>query len=332
MNKMGNLLDTVKTSVRDIRVNVPASLVDNAPTIAVGVGIVAGVGAAVWACKKTLALPAIIEEQKKEREEIKEVLSPEEDKKAYSKALAVNYAATGLKVIKLYSGPVIIGVLAGSSIIAGTNELKSRNAALTATVSTLETMYARYRKNVVERYGAEVDRELKYGIKHNTIKVKEEDPETGKMKTVKKDVIEVDKAAVEGENEYARIFERGITKYFDNSPEYNYMVLKDTQANANRILKDRGYLFLNEVYEMLGYAPTEAGRNVGWIYDPHHEVTPEDYIGDGSVSFGIDKDICPEAREFAFGYQPFLILDFNVDGDITKDGLYIKANRLRRDR
>ena len=72
------------------------------------------------------------------------------------------------------------------------------------------------------------------------------------------------------------------------------------QNQANMILKVRGYIFLNEVYEMLGIPKSAAGQIVGWTY---REEMPR---GDNYVDFGIDMYRCEDE----------VILDFNVDGMI----------------
>ena len=88
------------------------------------------------------------------------------------------------------------------------------------------------------------------------------------------------------------------------------MFLKQQQNYANEMLKSKGHLFLNEVYDMLGIPRTKAGQVVGWVYD---EKNP---IGDNFVDFGL-YDINREAvRNFVNGYERTILLDFNVDGNI----------------
>ena len=192
-------------------------------------------------------------------------------------------------------------------------------------------MYERYRKNVIDRYGEKVDTELRYGAKYETVKEEIVDPETGKKTKVKKDVLIMpDGTELVCNEEYARIWEFGATDKFEsNSEEYNRIFLEQTQRAANKRLKERGYLFLNEVYEMLGFPPTETGRIVGWIYDPYHKITDESYPGDSEVDFQMHDVRHPNNEEFINGFQPYILLDFNVDGDFTKDGLYIKNHMFR---
>ena len=90
----------------------------------------------------------------------------------------------------------------------------------------------------------------------------------------------------------------------------NLSFLKCQQKYANDLLVAHGYLFLNQVYEMLGIPKTKAGQVVGWIYDkknPQH---------DNYVDFGIYDLHNERKRDFVNGYERSILLDFNVDGDI----------------
>lgn len=105
---------------------------------------------------------------------------------------------------------------------------------------------------------------------------------------------------------YARWFDEKCQGYCNDS-EYNLMFLKCQQNFANEKLRHRGYLFLNEVYDMLGIPKTVAGRVVGWKYDERNPV------GDNFVDFGIYEDW---NAAFVNGYVDKVLLDFNVDGNI----------------
>lgn len=105
---------------------------------------------------------------------------------------------------------------------------------------------------------------------------------------------------------YARWFNETCiawTKY----PEQNHHFLLHQQSYANEKLKARGYLFLNEVYDMLGIPRTSAGQLVGWTYDN------ENPIGDNFVDFGLFNT---RNENFVNGYEESVLLDFNVDGMI----------------
>ena len=90
------------------------------------------------------------------------------------------------------------------------------------------------------------------------------------------------------------------------------MYLKNQQAYANDLLKSRGYLFLNEVYEILGFPRTAAGQQIGWIYDEKHP------IGDNFVDFGLYNMTNEQTNNFVNGYERSVLLEFNHDGNILE--------------
>ncbi len=107
-------------------------------------------------------------------------------------------------------------------------------------------------------------------------------------------------------SQYAKIFDDTCVGWTNDS-EYNMLFLKTQQNYCNSLLKVKGHLFLNEVYDILGIARTKAGEVVGWVYD---EKNP---IGDNVVDFGLMHDY---NYDFINGYNYTAILDFNVDGNI----------------
>jgi hypothetical protein len=123
--------------------------------------------------------------------------------------------------------------------------------------------------------------------------------ERGKMQTVQR-------ISVDGEpSMYARFFDE-YSGTWSKDPEYNYIFLRCQQQWANDMLKARGHLFLNEVYDALGLQRTKAGSVVGWIISEN---------GDNYVDFGVFDDT-QNARDFVNGRQGSILLDFNVDGVI----------------
>ena len=215
------------------------------------------------------------------------------------------YVQTGVKVAKLYAPAVAVGALAITSVLSGHNIMRKRNAGLAAAYVALDKSFKDYRGRVVERFGKELDRELKYNIKSQELEETIVD-EKGKEKTVKKTVGVVDPNEI---SDYAKFFDESCTGW-SKDPEYNLLFLKKQQNWANDKLKAQGHLFLNEVYDMLGIDRTKYGNVVGWIYD---EKNPN---GDNFVDFGIYDIYSDRARAFVNGYERNILLDFNVDGPI----------------
>lgn len=108
---------------------------------------------------------------------------------------------------------------------------------------------------------------------------------------------------------YARFFDESCS-HWSKDAEYNLMFLRQQQLYANDVLKKRGHLFLNDVYDMLGMPRSKSGAIVGWVYD---EKNP---LGDNYVDFGIYNLNNEQNRSFVNGHERSILLDFNVDGNI----------------
>jgi hypothetical protein len=159
---------------------------------------------------------------------------------------------------------------------------------------------------VVDRFGQELDKELRYNIKAKEVEEIVVD-EKGEQKPVKKTVHVADNP--NDYSDYARFFDETCVGWEKNA-EYNLMFVKQIQNHANDILKARGHLLLNDVYDMLGIPRTQAGMVVGWVYD---EKNP---VGDNYVDFGLFDVSRETVRNFVNGYERSILLDFNVDGNI----------------
>lgn len=279
----------------------------HSPEILTGVGIIGGVAAAVMACKATPKAQEVLEQAKIEVDAVHEAIERENiSEEEYSqqdaqKDLAGTYIRTGVGLLKAYGPAIALGALSIVSILASNNILRKRNVALAAAYTVVDNAFKEYRGNVVERFGKEVDRELRYNLKAEKVTRTVTD-ENGKEKKVKETVlVPAGDGVMSG---YARIFDAGNPGW-ENDPGMNQAYLKAQQAFCQKKLETQGYLFLNDVYKLLGYREDIASRNVGWIYDP------ENPVGDNYVDFGFEA-----SNEFMRGYEANVILDFNVDGPI----------------
>jgi hypothetical protein len=98
---------------------------------------------------------------------------------------------------------------------------------------------------------------------------------------------------------YARVFDES-NRNWERSPEYNLLFLKSQENYMNDLLQARGHVFLNDVYDGLGFKRTSAGQIVGWLANGS---------GDGHIDFKMQehqKDT----------NTPSVHLDFNIDGII----------------
>lgn len=281
----------------------------HSPEILVVSGVVGVVASAVMACKATTKLDGILAESKDTIDKYNNYVDEKGYSEEYSEEdhkndLKIVRVQSGLKVVKLYAPAVVLGTLSITAILAGHNITRKRNVALAAAYTAVDGAFKEYRGRVVERFGEALDKELRYNIKTKEVEevVQNED---GTETVVKKTVDYVDTMP----SQYAKFFDEtclGWTK----DREYNMMTLINQQKAANILLKKKGYLFLNDVYEMLGFERTKAGQIVGWLYD---EKNPN---GDNYIDFNIWDATNPDKRQFVNGQEPAILLDFNVDGPI----------------
>lgn len=283
----------------------------HSPEILVVAGVIGTVASAVMACKATTKVSDILEKTKEDINSIhdcaaNESLTDEYTPEDAKKDLAIVYIQTGVKLTKLYAPAVVLGVISLGSILASNNILRQRNVALAAAYATVDKGFKEYRNRVVERFGEEVERELRHNIKAKKIDKIVVD-ENGKEKKVKETIQVADDISTY--SDYARFFDDGCTGWEKDS-EYNLMFLRAQQQFANDKLRANGHLFLNEVYDMLGIPRTKAGQVVGWVYNT------ENPVGDNYVDFGMYDVHREKVRDFVNGYEKTIILDFNVDGNI----------------
>lgn len=301
---MKNKTEIMK-SVNGVTSKAVMKLKKHSPEILVVAGIAGTVVSAVLACKATTKVAEILDETKGTLDTIHEgmetgaINGQEYTNDDGKKDTVVVYAQTGMKLAKLYGPAIILGTLSITSILASNNILRKRNVALGAAYVAIDKSFKEYRGRVIERFGDQVDTELKYGIKAKKFEEIEVDPETGKEKKVKKTVMVADPNL---QSDYAVYFDSKSRNY-ETNPDYNRMFLKAQQAFANDKLQTRGHLFLNEVLDDLDLPRTPAGQIVGWTKDGP----------DGYVNFRIVE----VERETEDGrHEPALLLDFNVEGNI----------------
>ena len=303
-------LDLVNTLTRTLG-KTGLKLQKYSPEILVVTGIVGVVVSAVMACKATTKASEIVEDMNEKMDTIHEVsetaTSEEYSEEDLKKDTTIVYVQTGVKFLKLYGPSLALGALSIGCILASTHILKTRNLAIAAAYSAIDKGFKDYRGRVIERFGKDLDRELRYNIKAKTIEENIVD-ENGEVNTVEKtvEVVNPNEHSV-----YAKCFDESCAGW-SKDPEFNLMFIRRQQDYANEVLAKRGYIFLNEVYKMLGFQATKAGQIVGWFYDPENP----DHTGDNYVDFGIYDVHKEKNRDFVNGYERCIWLDFNVDGNI----------------
>ena len=280
----------------------------HSPELLIAAGVVGTVVSTVLACKATTKLSTILDESKGNIETIHKCENDKEMEERYSqedakKDLAIVYIQTGVKIAKLYAPAVVLGTISIAGIVASNNILRKRNVALAAAYATVDKSFKEYRSRVVERFGDDVDKELRYNIKAKKIEEMIKDPESGKEKKSKTTV----NVAAPTVDDYARFFDKTCRHYEENM-NYNLMLLRSQQQLANDKLVADEFLFLSDVYDMLGITRTKMSQSVGWIYKPDGNSN-----GDNFVDFGV---MVVKRETEDGGYEDAILMNFNVDGPI----------------
>ena len=282
----------------------------HSPEILMVAGVIGTVAGAVMACKETLELEDVLDECKQEKMDLEEqyAMCEEYSEDALKKDQVKLTIKQVAKIVKLYAPSVIMEATSIGVIFASNDIMRKRNASMAAAYATLNSMYKRYRQNVIESYGEEVDKDMRFGVKHE--KVTEIDEDGNKVK-VDARIVDLDNTAL-AISDYSRFFQTGCKGFDESSGRYNLLYLKGIQAMFNNKLIADGYVMLNDVYRELGFDTIPEGWSIGWVYD---EANP---IGDNYIDFGLYEARNKNQRAVN-DWEPVILMDFNVDGNLYED-------------
>jgi hypothetical protein len=270
----------------------------NSPHIFFAAGLVGVVGSTVLACRATLKLDKTLDEIRTDLHDVKELKKDTDEgfntrkyEREYAKDLMYVYGKSAFKLGRLYGPSILVGGV-GVAFLTGSHiQLTKRNNAAMVTLAGVMKAYDEYRARVAEEIGEERELELHRAI--NNEKVEGEDG--------KKHVIKVTDPT--GWSPYARIFDE-TSQFWKNNAELNRFYLDCQQRYFNQLLHSRGHVFLNEIYDQLGFERTSYGAVLGWLRDGD---------GDKFIDFGMFE---AASSPFINGYEKSIVLDFNVDGPI----------------
>lgn len=287
------------------------------PEILLAAGIGLGVACVVAACKETLQVEEVVDNTKKRLDDIHETeekvkegqIAPQDYTPVdAAKDKAIVYAKAGKDLIKVYWPSIVLGTASVACVLTSHGVMRSRNLKLIASYTALDEAHRQYRERVIDAIGEEAEKKLYSGEKYEKVEVKFKD-ENGD--TVYSDTTE-GPVYNSLNSPYIRLFDEMNPRWEDDAT-LNKFFLVQTENYCNQRLVAKGHLFLNEVLEALGYPETTNGAITGWLYDPDKNKR---------VSFGLDRGFYdPEAegqavRDFHNGFNPSILLTFNVDGVI----------------
>ena len=299
-----NIINSIKDTITPTVGKALCKLEKVSPEILIGVGIVGMVTSTVLACKATKKAEKVMEEHRESIKTIDSVSNLVEDggidadaytKEDRNKDLFIAYVQTGVKLLKVYGPSIAVGALSVACFVGSNHVLKTRNVALMAAFSSLSEEFGSYRDKVKKEIGEEKEKD----ILAKSVKVHGSEEDLAKMTEQERKTWE---AAPFGR--YTRYFDESSREWVKNA-DYNKAFLTCQQNAANDRLRSRGVLFLNEVYDMLGFDPTPEGAIVGWVLNRNNEQY---------VDFGMYNGNNQGNRMFINGDNRYTLLDFNVQG------------------
>lgn len=307
----------ITKGIKGLAYAVKAGTKRRSPEILMAIGTVGVIATTVTACVQTRKLDDVLTEHENTLDRIKTLRTKSAElgePNNYGKETVMAYTATTLRVARLYALPLTIGAASLFCFFGAHRILKKRTLALAAAYNALDAGFKQYRGRVADRFGDEVEKQIRHGITPKEIEETIVD-ENGKEQIVKKTVEVADGKT----SPYQKYFTRSNPNW-DNSPDSIYFFFKSEQDAMNNLLKHRAYtnpkgigvVTWNEVLERLGFEmPMDgSGLLVGWMFDAANP------LGDNYIDFDVKSVMLPgEDGVLERAYS----IDFNVDGNIYKE-------------
>ena len=306
-----NWLSKISTSAAKFAGKAEFTIKKNSPEILLGAGIVGFVGTVVLACRATCRADEVLEFHRKKIKDIEDAkeiadADPEGemsyDIEIYRQDKAIRYLKTTGNLAKLYAPTVAVGALSLACILTSRNIMQKRYLGVVAAYNGLSAAFEEYRKRVRDEYGEGLDKHFRYGTTYEELPVYDEN---GKKTKEKEQVEKTETGMVMPNDDSCRSFDSSNPNW-DKNPTFSMMWLRGQQNILNDILHTRGHVFLNEVYDALGFPHTPQGAVLGWI----------DGEGDNCIDFGLYDQNKENVRRFVNGVDNVIMLEFNHDGVI----------------
>ena len=306
-----NWLSKVSTSAARFAGKAEFTIKKNSPEILLGAGIVGFVGTIVLACRATCRADEVLEFHRrkiKDIEDAKEIADADPegemsyDIEIYRQDKAIRYLKTTGNLAKLYAPTVAVGALSLACILTSRNIMQKRYLGVVAAYNGLSVAFEEYRKRVRDEYGEGLDKHFRYGTTYEELPVYDEN---GKKTKEKEQVEKTETGMVMPNDDSCRFFDSSNPNW-DKNPTFSMMWLRGQQNILNDLLHTRGHVFLNEVYDALGFPHTPQGAVLGWI----------DGEGDNCIDFGLYDQNKENVRRFVNGVDNVIMLEFNHDGVI----------------
>jgi len=263
----------------------------NSPHIFFAAGVTGVCVSTFLACRATLKLEPVLDQMKdnldraKRKPDVAERNGIGYSDSEHRREMAHVYFQGGKELGKLYGPAFVVGAASITALTGSHVQLSRRNAALTAAYAGIAQALEEYRGRVRAEVGDEKESDIWLGVEEQTIT-----DEDGKKQKIK---------VAANPERHSRFFDQKCGNWKPD-PDYNRFFLQSQQNFWNQRLHAFGYVFLNDVYESLGYERTSDGQLLGWTVDS----------GEGYISFGLEDHLNVKNRD-VLGWSQ--LLTFNID-------------------
>lgn len=278
----------------------------NGSNIGMGVGIVSVIGGTILIGIASSKVEAKVKAREDELNDIQKK-ADEAELTVDPRLIRNTKGKMVLDIVKLFGPGVALEAFGIGCMAKAYIYVKKENKELVEVATVLGNALAATRKRNKELLGEQKELMARYPIEKKDVEIFEES-EDGKVKSEKvKNAMTVDPEEFT-KTDWSRIFDEtcpGWTK----DPWLNKTTILKAQEEANHILQERGYLFLNEVYdfECFKFDKTLFGNKMGWVNEP------DEFGKMPVVDFGIFDVANPQKNKFVNGYERSVLLDFNID-------------------
>lgn len=262
-------------------------IVDNAPTILSGVGVVGAVGTAVLTAKATFDAARIIRIEDQKRLKAQEVMNAHGEPDENILALMLDNKEKALLVWKQYLPAAGICTVTVAAIVCANRMSIGRAAALAAAYSLNDKRFNEYKAKVAEKFNPTQEEKVRTEIAQDQVNRSQPVPT---------------QLVVTGRDEQL-FYDQPSGRYFKSDME----TIRKLQNDLNRQVTQESYVTLNDWYMMLGLQPTPYSDELGWNNDKHLDVQfSATMSGENLACMAIDYDWEP-MRNFRKGgcdYSP----------------------------
>lgn len=252
----------------------------NSPAILLVSGIAAGTGAVVLGYKAGPKVEKIVDQM-------------EADKEAN---VEINKAQVAKDVAKAIAPTVAAGAFAVGTIIWSHKIQTNRITTLAGVLSITQAANRKLESGIKRKFGEEVLNEI---VNYDETLVDTVD-ENGEVKeTMESKLSELDKTLSEWWHD---------SELYTNDHGYNIAQIQAIEKACDNKLFSRGFLYLNEVRELLGYDKIRNGALLGWTGGDYFEINAQ------VINHEIDGEIVPYIRvKWATPKYIYDRVDYSVD-------------------